>query len=234
MALLVSAVLALFFTSCGGEETLLYSGSGANNTANNSSSNNTVPEQELNCNDNIDNDGDGFVDCEDQDCLEDGDCLALQEHRCFDHLDNDGDGFIDCEDQDCFEAPGCTTQQESCTNGLDDDGNGLIDCEDAFCAMTPVCTNQSPCDPIANTGCLAEENCYALTDGGLTIECVESLGDAQPGETCSESTECAPGLACTGMGGFQHCTEVCEQGFSDICQLGMFCFAMGSQYGLCL
>ena len=45
------------------------------------------------CNDGIDNDGDGKIDCTDTDCI----FVATIEKgcRCFDGIDNDGDTFID-------------------------------------------------------------------------------------------------------------------------------------------
>src|SRR3989337_1537818 len=51
------------------------------------------------CNDNVDNDGDGIIDCNDSFCqfaanIERG-C------RCFDNVDNDGDGKIDKADSNC-------------------------------------------------------------------------------------------------------------------------------------
>jgi hypothetical protein len=68
------------------------------------------------CSDGVDNDGDGYLDCDDFDCSrsdavtvcggsagesmptgdpEDTDAL------CSDGVDNDGDGFLDCDDYDC-------------------------------------------------------------------------------------------------------------------------------------
>ncbi|MDN4163980.1 gliding motility-associated C-terminal domain-containing protein [Cytophagales bacterium LB-30] len=51
------------------------------------------------CNNNLDDDGDGLIDCNDTDCqfganIEEG-C------NCFDNVDNDGDGTIDENDPDC-------------------------------------------------------------------------------------------------------------------------------------
>jgi len=73
-----------------------------------------------NCEDGLDNDGDGTIDCEDTDCSEwcggggggggDGggggtesgnDCSPTACPNCEDGLDNDGDGTIDCDDPDC-------------------------------------------------------------------------------------------------------------------------------------
>ena len=56
------------------------------------------------CNDGIDNDGDGFTDCDDFDCDSDPNC---NNEICDDGIDNDGDGFTDCEDFDCNSFSGC-------------------------------------------------------------------------------------------------------------------------------
>jgi hypothetical protein len=66
-----------------------------------------IEDSVLECSDNLDNDGDGFIDCVDFDCqasLEVTACDATSERNartCFDSLDNDGDGFFDCDDTDC-------------------------------------------------------------------------------------------------------------------------------------
>jgi len=61
------------------------------------------------CDDGIDNDGDGRIDCED-------------ENSC-------------AEFPACVEPP----TGEVCDNGIDDNGDGLVDCFDADCATDPVC-----------------------------------------------------------------------------------------------
>jgi hypothetical protein len=70
---------------------------------------------ELGCDDGVDNDEDGLIDCYDSDCLGGActvigypgtcgvdECVKLPESICFDRVDNDGDGFTDCEDNDCI------------------------------------------------------------------------------------------------------------------------------------
>ncbi len=58
---------------------------------------------ESDCDDGLDDDGDGLVDCEDGDCAEAEHCEEL---ICDDGLDNEGDGLTDCEDDDCW-GPHC-------------------------------------------------------------------------------------------------------------------------------
>ncbi len=61
------------------------------------------------CNDNIDNDYDGLIDCSDADCASFPKCTATQsvETLCNDNIDNDYDGLIDCSDADCASFPEC-------------------------------------------------------------------------------------------------------------------------------
>ena len=72
----------------------------------------------------IDNDADGAIDCDDDEC--DGGCPE----DCTDGRDNDGDGLIDCEDGECATEDVCV---EDCTDGIDNDGDGLTDCFDDEC-----------------------------------------------------------------------------------------------------
>ncbi|NCG18876.1 MAG: hypothetical protein GWP91_07685, partial [Rhodobacterales bacterium] len=95
------------------------------------------------CDDGIDNDLDGPIDCADTDCIGDPACGAT-ETLCDDGLDNDGDGPIDCADTDCLADPSCLA--EDCFNGLDDDLDGLDDCADPDCPDTDSDTVLDYCD----------------------------------------------------------------------------------------
>ena len=77
------------------------------------------------CNNGIDDDGDGFIDGNDFDCVEVGD-------KCNDGIDNDGDGFIDGDDFDCDESL-------NCNDGVDNDGDGFVDCDDFDCNGNTDC-----------------------------------------------------------------------------------------------
>lgn len=65
--------------------------------------NDASPQAEI-CNDGIDNDGDGFTDCDDNDCTTNSTCAV---EICNDGIDNDNDGFTDCADNDCTSSPDC-------------------------------------------------------------------------------------------------------------------------------
>ena len=93
---------------------------------------------EKECNNGIDDDGDGWVDylwdpgCEDSD--DDTESNLVTNYECSDGKDNDGDGFIDGADADCFnwfdgsEAPDKKDEDlAECSDGKDNDGDGLID-----------------------------------------------------------------------------------------------------------
>ncbi|GAA0760396.1 S8/S53 family peptidase [Psychroflexus lacisalsi] len=91
-------------------------------------------EEEI-CDDGIDNDGNGFVDCEDASCSSNRACV---ESNCEDGIDNDGDGFVDCEDINCEDFQDCLI--ERCIDGIDNDEDGLIDCDDPDCQSNINCT----------------------------------------------------------------------------------------------
>ena len=67
------------------------------------------------CIDAKDNDRDGLVDCEDNDCSKSTACTSKENPHpghCEDGADNDADGYYDCEDPDCFEEPVCGGGEE--------------------------------------------------------------------------------------------------------------------------
>lgn len=66
-----------------------------------------------NCNDSIDDDGDGLVDCEDGDCANSSFCV---ETSCSDGVDDEGDGWVDCMDDDCW-GNGCAVISSRITGG---------------------------------------------------------------------------------------------------------------------
>src|SRR5690606_1239346 len=60
----------------------------------------TPENTEAACSDGIDNDCDGFIDCNDFDCR--AFCRVENSNpRCIDGIDNDNNGFTDCEDNEC-------------------------------------------------------------------------------------------------------------------------------------
>lgn len=86
---------------------------------------------EADCGNEVDDDGDGLIDCVDPDC--DGTCPEV----CDDDRDNDGDGELDCADESCWDAPTCV--ETTCIDGVDNEADGLVDCDDPDCWGLPEC-----------------------------------------------------------------------------------------------
>ncbi len=99
------------------------------------------------CDNGIDDDGDGMVDCEDGDCASfdrDGDGICDTEDACpdlnvaigtpCDDNNPNTEGDIVTTDCNCIGTE-ITNEvgEEICNNGIDDDGDGLVDCNDEDC-----------------------------------------------------------------------------------------------------
>ncbi|MCI0551308.1 MAG: hypothetical protein L0287_10155, partial [Anaerolineae bacterium] len=128
------------------------------------------------CNDGIDNDGDGLIDFPaDCGCTDASDTTEAPNptRECNNGIDNDGDGFTDLADCGCAnacdssEAPDPLTE---CNDGIDNDGDGFID--DADCGCNLNCNKEFPPDQchdgIDNDGDglvdLADTNCVDTCD----------------------------------------------------------------------
>ena len=61
----------------------------------------TGPFHETDCFDEVDNDADGLLDCEDDDCVD----VCIED--CDNEIDDDGDGDIDCDDDKCVGDEAC-------------------------------------------------------------------------------------------------------------------------------
>ncbi len=155
---------------------------------------------ELNCADGIDEDQDGETDCADLDC--EG-ALACYEN-CEDDLDNDLDGLVDCLDLDCGV---CGTSELVCDDGQDDEQDGLVDCDDPDCAEAcapPVCGDlelEAPeeCD---DGNVVDGDGCSATCTHETAFHCA-SLTPLMSGQN-SGTTEGGVDLfaaSCVGLGG---------------------------------
>lgn len=102
------------------------------------------------CNDGVDNDANGKIDCHDASCFGNAShdtCAPASEESsnaaCTNGFDDDGDGDTDCADADCLELPACVwvgseeSSRATCRDGLDNDGDGRFDCADPDCARNP-------------------------------------------------------------------------------------------------
>ena len=61
-------------------------------------------EAKHHCNDELNNDEDGYVDDADPDCASGYEELGFGETQCNDGIDNNGDGTLDAEDSNCESA----------------------------------------------------------------------------------------------------------------------------------
>lgn len=120
---------------------------------------------EANCTNGLDDDHDGTIDCADSDCATNAVCDESM--HCTDHIDNDRDGVTDCDDSNCTSNAACAPET-NCTNGVDDDNDGHVDCGDTDCS----------------THC-GETMCADTVDNDMdgTIDCADR--------------ECACDVACT-------------------------------------
>jgi hypothetical protein len=137
-----------------------------------------------NCADRMDNDGDGKVDCVDEDCADNEVCQNNPEF-CSDGLDNDGDGMVDCVDTDCAGNAACS---EDCGNGVDDNGDGKVDCDDPECnGIDPrcgeICGDGVDNDNDGQIDC-KDEDCFDVVPpcgGGVTPDgTICSYGGEEP------------------------------------------------------
>ncbi len=145
--------------------------------------------------DGVDDDCNGYVDCDDPYCRSSADCAASCTpsefgEQCTDTIDNDCDGIIDCRDPDCASnaacapppppPPGCTREfpffaEIACSDGRDNDCDGAIDCDDSDCRSPGRCgcaTQESMCSDGLDEDCeggadCADTDCQRCTPGSF-------------------------------------------------------------------
>lgn len=94
-----------------------------------------------NCDNKIDDNDDGIIDCNDENCKSQDICkIKIIPENCSNNVDDDNDGKKDCEDTDCAAVDSCKiVVSENCSNKVDDDGDAKIDCADTECINDLVC-----------------------------------------------------------------------------------------------
>jgi len=150
---------------------------------------NINPGVRENCTDNIDNNCNLLIDCDDPDCISDPVCCVPEPEICSDNVDNDCDGLTDCSDPDCFNDPVCEgCRPEVCWDGVDNDCDNLIDCEDPDCFNDPAC---QICEPeICND--TIDNDCDNLIDCA-DPDCFGSIECQDRNDTCAQAIEIGPG-----------------------------------------
>ncbi len=128
------------------------------------------------CNDEVDNDGDGATDAEDPQCVLA--CVRLEREvpACDNERDDDGDGLVDLRDPGCAGRDDDDEANPACSNGVDDDADGRTDWwEDPGCAgprdgeetdeeAVPACGNGAD-DDGDGAADLDDADCYFAAQG---------------------------------------------------------------------
>jgi prepilin-type N-terminal cleavage/methylation domain-containing protein len=182
----------------------------------------TVGQSETYCYNGADDEGDGLVDCADDDCDGRARCgNETSQERCEDEFDNDGDGEIDCDDADCA----CDGVELVCDDSIDNDGDLSADCADSDCdgALGP---NGETCQPSGESSCVDTYD----NDGDGNIDCLDT--------DCSTHVGCTPvcvpqGVTesdCSLISGDEDCDGDSNCADSDCAYLS---YCGGSELGQC-
>ncbi len=132
------------------------------------------------CQDGKDNDGDGQVDCNDEECQDFAFCASAEDGKentlsaCQDEKDNDGDGQVDCDDEDCKAFAVCQAQETgpentsaACQDGKDNDRDGQTDCDDPECQDFAFCASAEDGKENTLAACQDEKD----NDGDGQVDC---------------------------------------------------------------
>ncbi|MBU8900125.1 hypothetical protein KRR26_31420 [Corallococcus sp. M34] len=174
------------------------------------------------CSDGIDNDHNGYTDCDDYACSKNPHVTVCPEsswsqlqkevsaEACSDGVDNDGDGKVDCADPQCSVRSICQSShvangefsEQACSNGIDDDGDGYTDCQDNGCKASAT-------------------NCGGSGEGGED-KCADGLDNDNDGlpdcedPGCSGTATCNLGPAIAFTSGMEESTEAaCQDGLDN-------------------
>ncbi len=121
-------VIGLVVAGCGGDT------SGADSSGGAGEGNCTGEACAEQCRDDLDNDGDGRVDCSDQNCSNDPSCWVGTGGV------GPGTGGLAWGGSPVYGIPYPVLDTETdCTNAVDDDQDGKIDCSDEDCSGNPNC-----------------------------------------------------------------------------------------------
>ena len=127
------------------------------------------------CSNDIDDDVDGYTDCEDSDCDSVDNCEYRTELTCDDGIDNDVDDDTDCLDSDCDSVDDCEYRTElTCDDDIDNDADGDTDCSDSDCVDQDGCEEYLPVETYVEP----EEADYASLISDTTADGEDSTSDS--------------------------------------------------------
>ena len=175
------------------------------------------------CTNFMDDDGDGYVDCNDQDCQDRPDCQFKFE-ICDNQLDDDENGYVDCEDPACSMQEVCWQEAPLCNDVISD---GQI-------AMYSMVYSDTP------TMCEEWLECRIDRYGSDGVpRCVRTGPVAGMFEPCNNDLECPYGFICAwsevlsfGEGGVPRdvCLPLCSNLLNIGCPETLMCFNLISVY----
>ncbi len=172
------------------------------------------PDPEI-CNNGLDDDGDGLVDCLDGDCNTDPNCQNVcNENGTCDTGENNANCPADCP--------------AVCPNGTCESTEDASSCPED-CGEDGDCTAAT--DLVAQEGCDASEACDILDSSG-TIGCRDE-GGTPDYDPCSAATDCLAGASCISLDGVNlFCAPFCDPD-TEVCPGTGSCYiTLGSVSGV--
>lgn len=134
------------------------------------------------CDNDRDDDGDGAVDCDDDDCADRELCIPAE--ICDNVIDDDRDGAADCDDSDCAEAAVCAVAAGTRLVRGDANGDGSINLTDGVIPLLYLFSGGSApaCMDAADTN---DTGAIEITDAIIVFAWLFTGGDAPapPGPT---------------------------------------------------
>ncbi len=128
------------------------------------------------CDDGIDNDGDGFMDAADPGCSGPSDPTETDPALvCDDGADNDSDSLIDAADPGCA-GPTDSTETNAtvaCDDGVDNNNNALVDTADPGCS-DPADASEGVALLASESRCAAEQMKRGAEFGNAAFRCWRS------------------------------------------------------------
>jgi hypothetical protein len=143
------------------------------------------------CDDALDNDCDGKIDCADLDCAGESKCACTVDAVC-------GPGESPCTcPADCGLSPAAEMPGATCADDVDNDCDGVDDCDD------PDCTADASC-PCGDATCAGGENsCNCPADCGMPAAdensvraCTDFLDNDCDGSADCLDADCSGSVAC--------------------------------------
>lgn len=153
------------------------------------------------CDDGVDDDGDGALDCADDDCADDPSCVDVVE-ICDNGVDDDRDGDMDCMDADCSSAPSCPS--EDCIAPGDEDEDGFSNCADS------QCKNKFCLASVVGAICSQYPPFHCVGGEDRSSQCSDGLDNDFDGLTDCMDPDCEGACACGA-----NCSERCDDNIDN-------------------